>query len=295
MSMRPTRESAAGRLYLALRKKARAEGRRTDELLQLAALEAFVDRLSRSARGDQLVLKGGVLLAAYDARRPTKDVDLAAGSLSNQPAAVARVIEDVLAIQPEDGWMFGATTAETIREEADYPGVRVHVPCTLASAKLEFHVDVSIGDVLSPPAVNVSLPRLLGGELRARGYPLTMVLAEKIVTALQRQTTNTRWRDFADVYSLSLRHAVHASQLHLSLAQVAASRRVVLGALEPVLQGLADMAQAKWAAWVNNQQLGDRFPADFERVLAQVFAFADPALRDEINGRVWDPNARAWR
>ena len=32
MNTRPTRETDAGRLYLALRKKARAEGRRTDEL-----------------------------------------------------------------------------------------------------------------------------------------------------------------------------------------------------------------------------------------------------------------------
>ncbi|MDB4988039.1 MAG: abortive infection protein AbiGII [Myxococcaceae bacterium] len=119
MSARPTHESPAGRLYLALRKKARDEGRRTDELLHLAALEAFVDRLASSPRAEQLVLKGGVLLAAYDARRPTKDVDLAAHGLSNEPAAMAAVIESVLAVQREDGWTFGRTNAETIRDEAE--------------------------------------------------------------------------------------------------------------------------------------------------------------------------------
>lgn len=30
-----------------------------------------------------------------------------------------------------------------------------------------------------------------------------MVLAEKLVTAVQRGTANTRWRDFADVYLLT--------------------------------------------------------------------------------------------
>ena len=77
MSRAPTRASKAGQAYLAIQRKARADDRSTDELLQLAALEAFVDRLSTSARARDLVLKGGVLLAAYELRRrPTRDVDL---------------------------------------------------------------------------------------------------------------------------------------------------------------------------------------------------------------------------
>ena len=47
----------------------------------------------------------------------------------------------------------------------------------------------------------VVLPKLLGGEIRLLGYPMTMVLAEKAVTALQRATANTRWRDFGDIYN----------------------------------------------------------------------------------------------
>lgn len=35
------------------------------------------------------------------------------------------------------------------------------------------------------------------------GYPRVMVLAEKIVTAIQRGTANTRWRDFVDIVALS--------------------------------------------------------------------------------------------
>jgi len=131
----------------------------------LAALEAFVDRLAASPRATDLVLKGGVLLAAYDVRRPTRDVDLAASNLSNEPEAVARVIETILAIPRDDGWSFGRGSAEVIREHAAYSGVRVTVPCNLSSAKVTFNVDVSIGDVVIPPPVEVSVPRLLGGEI----------------------------------------------------------------------------------------------------------------------------------
>lgn len=71
----PTRETTAGRVYLNLRRKARAEARGTDELLVLYVLERFLYRLSISEFRDRFVLKGGMLLAAFDERRPTRGVD----------------------------------------------------------------------------------------------------------------------------------------------------------------------------------------------------------------------------
>ena len=72
MSGQPTRATVAGRTYLDLQNLARRQGRPTDELHQIYALEDFLARLVVSPHADQLVLKGGVLLAAYDTRRPTR-------------------------------------------------------------------------------------------------------------------------------------------------------------------------------------------------------------------------------
>lgn len=69
--------------YRALQREARTTRRTTQELLELYALEGVLARLSRSPLRDQFVLKGGVLLAAFGNRRPTKDVDLAALGVSN--------------------------------------------------------------------------------------------------------------------------------------------------------------------------------------------------------------------
>jgi hypothetical protein len=80
--MVPSRDTPGGRAYLDLKKKARAEGRPTDELLALYALEGFLGRLAASEHIDNLVLKGGVLLAAYDTRRPTNDIDFQAQALA---------------------------------------------------------------------------------------------------------------------------------------------------------------------------------------------------------------------
>ena len=117
MTRRPTKETTAGQCYLALQREGRRTGRPTDELIQLYALEGFLDRLTKSQYAENFVLKGGVLLAALDARRPTRDIDFAARRLANDTTLVLTAIREIGAIRIDDGLTFGAdeATGETIR------------------------------------------------------------------------------------------------------------------------------------------------------------------------------------
>jgi hypothetical protein len=207
-SRRPTRATVAGRTYLDLQNLARRQHRPTDELHQLYALEGFLARLAASAYADSLVLKGGVLLAAYDARRPTRDIDMQARALDNNAGQILQHVRAIAAADIDDGLIFDAdqAAATVIRDESDYTGVRVSLTATLAAAGLSLHVDVNVGDPIWPAPRSIALPRLLGGSINLTGYPLPMVYAEKFLTALQRGTANTRWRDFADLYLLTDRH-----------------------------------------------------------------------------------------
>jgi hypothetical protein len=108
-----------------------------------------------------------------------------------------------------------------------------------------------------------------------------MVCAEKIITALQRGTVNTRWRDFADIYILTGRHATEETELRRALAEVAAHRHVELSPLADALDGYATLGQARWAAWRRRQHLDDRLPSSFAKVLNEVIAFADPTLQTD--------------
>lgn len=51
-------------------------------------------RLAHSEHHQQLVLKGGVLLAAYDSRRPTADLDFAATGMTNDQDRVLELVRD---------------------------------------------------------------------------------------------------------------------------------------------------------------------------------------------------------
>ena len=123
--------------YLDLRNRAQREKRPTQELLQLYVLEAFLSRLAASALRDRFVLKGGVLLAAFDERRPTRDVDLAGLNLANDAETVLELVRSIVeASSPlEDGVVFLPETArsEVIREEDAYSGIRVSMGARLAA------------------------------------------------------------------------------------------------------------------------------------------------------------------
>ena len=212
---RATKDTLPGRRYLDLQRRAKRSGRPTDELIQLYALECFLDRLARSKYAENFVLKGGVLLAALEARRPTRDIDLATRVLENSAARALAVVREIARISLDDGLAFDAdhATAEVIREEDNYSGLRVTLGGSLSRANVRLHVDINVADPIWPEPQEVRLPRLLEGELVIRGYPLEMVLAEKIVTALARGTANTRWRDFVDIYVLVRRHSVNAPHI----------------------------------------------------------------------------------
>jgi hypothetical protein len=164
----------------------------------------------------------------------------------------------------------------------------------LATARPHFHVDTNVGDPISPAPKNVRLPRLLGGEVVLRGYPLAMVYAEKIVTAIARGTVNTRWRDFGDIYMLAQHHATDGSELSHAIRHVAEHRQVRLLPLAQALDDYGQIGQQRWRAWRRRQRLEERLPEQFGDIVAAVIDFADPAILGSSEGHLWDPASRTW-
>ncbi len=269
MKSKPTHADLAGSRYLALQRLARAQKRTTAELLQLYVLESFLRRLVRSQHDHTLVLKGGMLLAAFDLRRATRDVDVLALKTDNDPAAVQRLIVDVTSVEADDGVEFlqDTITAAVIRDDDVYPGVRASLEARLATARLKFSVDFNVGDPVIPAPIRTAVPVLLGDEtIEVLAYPKVMVVAEKLVTALQRGRASTRWRDFADLFMLVPGDLVE-SEIIAALRAVAGHRGVLLRPLGEVLDGMPKEAQARWATWRERQGAQDRVPEEFATVL----------------------------
>lgn len=258
--------------------------------MTLYTLEGLLARIALSEYRDDFVLKGGVLLAAFAARRPTKDIDLQATRLGHDPDEVAERVRIIATRDLADGLVFdpASVTAATIRDEDEYAGVRVKLAATLGTARLTVGIDVNFGDPIWPAPRLVELPRVVDlgfPSVMLWGYPLTMVLAEKVVTAIDRGIANTRWRDFADTYILIRLHPVDMEELRASIETVAEYRKVTLAPLLPTLTPMIERAQRKYLAWRIRSHREDELPAAFSDLLATVANFADPVLSATATGR----------
>ena len=292
----PTRDTPAGQAYNDLRNLARRDGRDPAEYITLYALEGFLARLSVSEHAGELVLKGGVLMAAFAARRPTRDIDFAATGFKNDIADVEQRVRRIIEVHLEDGLEFDPNSAvgEPIRDEADYNGVRVKITAQLATAKVALHVDVNFGDPIWPAPTEAVLPLLLGGTLRLPGYPDHMVLAEKIVTAIERGDQNTRWRDFTDIAAIARSRIIRGADLRAAISAVARYRQIDIEPLGPLIAYMPALAQRKWAAWRKKQGLEQSTPESFADILQTCILFAEPALTNNVIDLIWNPTAQSW-
>ena len=92
-------------------------------------------------------------------------------------------------------------------EEADYPGVRVSMETKFDGVITPLKIDISTGDVITPKEIKYNFNFMLEDRtIQLWAYNLETVLAEKLETVVRRNVTNTRMRDFYDIYTLSLQY-----------------------------------------------------------------------------------------
>ncbi|TFB68212.1 nucleotidyl transferase AbiEii/AbiGii toxin family protein [Cryobacterium glaciale] len=258
----------------------------------------MLTRIAASPYAGDFVLKGGVLLAAFALRRPTKDIDLEATGVSNDVVDVS--IHEIAAIDLDDGIIFDADSirAETIREGDEYQGIRVRLEGSIGRYHSVVGLDVSFGDPIWPAPQQVEVPRILEAEgvnpVKVLGYPLAMVIAEKTVTMMQRGEANTRWRDFADVIAISRHHIFTSGEVRAAMDAVADHRKIELSPVAAALAGMPVVGQSKWGRWHGDQANADDLPAYFAEVVAEVAHFIDPLIQGIEPERNWEPITGTW-
>jgi len=293
----PSRGTTAGVVFNDLRKLARAQNRNTDELLVFYVLERFLYRLSRSPYADRLTLKGGLLLATLDARRPTRDGDLLA-LLSHDEAEIRGWITEITRIEVDDGVQFDTDElrSTTIRDGELYEGLRVTMPTRVGSAKIKLQLDINFGDPVTPGVIETEYPQLLADRgFPVRAYPIDTVIAEKLSTAIALGDGNTRERDWADMWRLTGQHRLDGSSMRRALERTAAHRGVELLPLSEVISTLPARREGAYQAWRVRQGVDAmHYPETLAELVAAVIRFADQLVLDAIDGQRWNPRARRW-
>lgn len=162
------------------------------------------------------------------------------------------------------------------------------MPARLDRARCPLRVDVSVGDPVTPAPAEIDFPALLAEPFRVVAYPIETVLAEKIVTMIDRGDATTRERDFADVVLLTRRPAITAGPLTAAIAATASHRGSELRPLREVLVSLGALRQGEWAYRM-------RSTSDLRTTLITTghVALSTPLTgHSEVNDVVFSPDGR---
>ena len=198
-------------------------------LMRNYMMERFLERISLSKYRDRFILKGGMLVAAMvglDARS-TMDLDATVKGINVNVNDVADLIAGIVSVPIDDGVTFRVNKVSEIMDEAEYPGIRVSMTTVFDGVVTPLKIDISTGDAITPREVRYSFKLMLEERsIDIWAYNLETVLAEKLETIITRATTNTRMRDFYDIYILEQLHGntLNAQILHDALLATACKR-----------------------------------------------------------------------
>ena len=177
-------------------------------LMRNYMMERFLERISLSEYRDKFILKGGMLVAAMvglDARS-TMDLDATVKGANVNVEDIENLISAIVSVPIDDGVKFQLKSISEIMDEAEYPGIRVSMTTTFDGVVTPLKIDISTGDAITPREVRYSFKLMLEDRsIDIWAYNLETVLAEKLETIITR-TTNTRMRDFYDIYILDQLH-----------------------------------------------------------------------------------------
>jgi len=251
MTSKPTNIAASVRQRLS--QIAAAQGVDFDAILVRFAIERLLARLSQSPHANRFVLKGAMLFAVWNAfdHRPTRDADLL-GFGSSDIGDIRSVFAELLAMQAEDGLVFDADTLSVgpIRAVDAYGGLEVKCLAWISGARISVHIDIGFGDVITPAADEVTFPNLLPDfpAPHIRAYPVYTAMAEKIEAAVRLDATNTRMKDFFDLWFMSSRFDVDMQMLRQAVRATCKRRGTTLPSTTPHAFTSAFAAQ-KEQAW----------------------------------------------
>ena len=178
-------------------------------LMRNYMMERFLERISLSEYRDKFILKGGMLVAAMvglDARS-TMDLDATVKGANVNVEDIENLISAIVSVPLDDGVKFQLKSISEIMDEAEYPGIRVNMTTTFDGVVTPLKIDISTGDAITPRVIRYSFKLMLEDRsIDIWAYNLETVLAEKLETIITRTTTNTRMRDFYDIYILEQLH-----------------------------------------------------------------------------------------
>lgn len=173
------------------------------QVLQNYMFERLLERLSKSKYKENFIIKGGLLLSSIMGinLRTTMDIDTNITGINLNKEELSKILNEVLNMDIGDNVSFKIDKIEDIKQEEYYGGYQFKIIATYENIKVQFHMDISTGDVITPRAIEYKYKKLFDDSyIDILSYNQETIIAEKLQAILERKTQNSRMKDYYDLY-----------------------------------------------------------------------------------------------
>lgn len=188
-----------------IKNKVRSLGLDSQLLLKRYFMEQMLERIAKSEYRNNFILKGGLLISSLIglSSRTTHDIDVSIINKSLSIADIEKIMNEVCKIDIGDNIKYELTSIQEIREEFEYPRMRISFKVYMNKIIDSFKMDVTTGDAITPKEIDYGYKMLLEDKIiNLCSYPIETIIAEKIESILSRSILGTRMRDCYDLYML---------------------------------------------------------------------------------------------
>lgn len=188
-----------------VRNKSEGDSTKAQLIIRNYIMERFLERLSISPYKENIIIKGGILIASIvgHENRSTMDIDSTVKNTDLTLEIIEKLVQDIINIKLEDNVEFKILDISPIMDNLDYPGIRVSLEATIDKMRTPLKLDFSTGDKITPSEVEYQYPLMFEDRnISIMTYNLETILVEKFETIISRGILNSRMRDFYDIYAL---------------------------------------------------------------------------------------------
>ena len=238
---------------------AKKKGVPAQQVQQQYLLEEILKAIALSNYKDSFILKGGYLIGQIIGlgKRTTMDLDVTLKGITLNTDTLISVFNKIVVLS-ESVFLFHVESAEPIRGEDKYGGVRLKISASYEHLQEYVFIDITTDDAITPRQIKYQVLSVFDGkEIDIWSYNLETILAEKIETILSRGELSTRPRDRYDVFVLTQLNGDTIDYAILSQAIYrTAEKRGTIERIVDWKQTLNNLAQSNYQEnlWFNYQK-----------------------------------------
>ena len=138
------------------------------------------------------------------------------------------IFKSILSQDADDALVFDidSITIEDITDFKEYHGLHISAVGYLDRTRVPVGIDIGFGDVVYPNAVKIDFPVMLDMDApRVNAYSLESSIAEKLEAIIHNGYLNSRYKDFYDIYILSMKYSFSYDDLKNAVVETFTNRK----------------------------------------------------------------------